>query len=130
MSPFRHQHRVRYVECDMQRVVHNSNYLVFVDDAVDMFMRTSLSGVAELGETYDIMVKKAEVVWLAPCRMGEYIDLDVTVSRWGNTSFDTEVHGSVNGEPRFTCTEVQVCVDPKDYRPMVIPMAIRQGLSS
>jgi acyl-CoA thioesterase FadM len=114
----------------MQSVVHNSYYLVFVDDAVDMFLRTALDGKAELGGSFDIMVKKAEVLWLAPCRVGEYIDLDVSVTRWGNTSFDIEVLGSVGGEQRFTCTEVQVCVDPKDYSPMAIPVVVREGLSS
>jgi YbgC/YbaW family acyl-CoA thioester hydrolase len=130
MTAFRHRHRVRYVECDMQNVVHNSNYLVFVDDAVDVWLRTALAGTAELGGLFDIMVKKAEVVWLAPCRNGEHIDMDVSVSRWGNTSFDVEVIGSVDGDTRFTCTEVQVCVDPKSYRPMVIPDSVRQGLST
>ena len=30
---FRHSFRVRYIDCDAQRVMHNSNYLAYADDA-------------------------------------------------------------------------------------------------
>ena len=38
-----HTLRVRYGECDMQRVVFNANYFVYVDDAVDTWTRHALA---------------------------------------------------------------------------------------
>ena len=36
---YRHALRVRYGECDMQQVVFNANYLAYIDDAIDTWMR-------------------------------------------------------------------------------------------
>ena len=38
----RHRFRVRYVDCDAQRVMHNAHYLAYVDDAVDSWFREAL----------------------------------------------------------------------------------------
>ena len=40
--PYRHPVRIRYGECDMQKVVFNANYLAYIDDATDTWMRTAL----------------------------------------------------------------------------------------
>ena len=37
-----HRVRVRYGECDMQRVVFNANYLAYIDDATDTWFRETL----------------------------------------------------------------------------------------
>ena len=36
---YRHSLRIRYGECDMQGVVFNANYMAYVDDAVDTWVR-------------------------------------------------------------------------------------------
>jgi len=36
---FTHRVRVRYGDCDMQGVVFNPNYFVFLDDAMDMWLQ-------------------------------------------------------------------------------------------
>ena len=38
-----HTIRVRYGECDMQRVVFNANYFAYCDDAVDAWTRHALA---------------------------------------------------------------------------------------
>jgi len=38
------QIRVRYAECDLQGVVFNANYLVYVDDIIERWLTTALTG--------------------------------------------------------------------------------------
>ena len=56
------QIRVRYAECDLQGVVFNANYLVYVDDIIERWLTTALPA----GDL-DYMVKKATVnlIWTA-----------------------------------------------------------------
>ncbi|MFM7093508.1 MAG: acyl-CoA thioesterase, partial [Actinomycetota bacterium] len=36
---YEHRIRIRYGECDMQKVVFNAHYLAYCDDAADCWMR-------------------------------------------------------------------------------------------
>ena len=73
--------RVRYGECDMQRVVFNPNYFVYCDDMMDCWTRLALADeLAAAGTTtdlhaigFDFMLKKAEMTWFSPARYGDTI---------------------------------------------------------
>lgn len=135
-SAFRHSIKVRYGDCDMQRVVFNANYLAYVDDAVDTWMRTALS--VDLAQSvdptslhsigFDFMVKKASITWTAAARFADTVDLDCSVSRWGTTSFDVEVIGSVGGHERFSTVVTYVSVDPFSQRPVPVPSLVKKCL--
>jgi len=135
-SSYRHSITVRYGECDMQRVVFNANYLAYVDDAVDNWMRSALSSQLEqTGDPtnlhnvgFDFMVKKATVTWTSAVRFAETVDLDCSISRWGSTSFDVEVLGSVDGEERFVSSVTYVSVDPQSQRPVPVPSSVKSVL--
>jgi acyl-CoA thioester hydrolase len=126
---FEHRVRVRYGECDMQGVVFNAHYLAFIDDATDTWFRTALApGFEEHG--YDIMLKKAVVEWQRAARFREQLDLACSVSRWGNSSFDVAVSGTVAGEPRFTATITYVCVHHGTTEPLPVPAEVRAALDA
>ena len=61
--PFRHQVRVRYGECDQQGVVFNANYMAYLDDATEVWVRSfSPNGdYRELG--WEWMVVRATIEW-------------------------------------------------------------------
>jgi acyl-CoA thioester hydrolase len=105
---FRHRHRVRYVECDMQGVLHNSQYLAIVDDAVDVWVRPIDAQVIEAD--WDFMVKRAEIVWSSPAHLGDELELDGAATRFGTTSFDVRVDATIAGVPCFTATITYVGV--------------------
>src|SRR3954451_10188422 len=98
-----HRVRVRYGECDMQKVVFNAHYMAYCDDAVDTWFRSVFApdgtGFEALG--FDFMLKKCVVTWEAPLVFGETGDLACSVSRWGNASFDVLIVGTVQAKPRF-----------------------------
>lgn len=127
-----HRVRVRYGECDMQKVVFNAHYLAYCDDAIDTWFRTALTpdgrGFEAIG--FDFMLKTITVTWHAPLAFGDTADLACTVGRWGNTSFDVVVAGSVAADPRFEATIVYVSVAPGGNRPAPIPDVVRTGLSA
>lgn len=134
--PFTHRIRVRYGECDMQRVVFNANYFAYCDDAVDSWMRHALSTemktedpVVDLhGLGFDFMLKSATMTWHAPVRFAETIDLGALVARWGTSSFDVRIDGRVGDEVRFEATITYVSIDPTTQRPAPVPAFVKSAL--
>jgi acyl-CoA thioester hydrolase len=122
----RHSIRVRYGECDMQQVVFNANYLAYVDDAIDTWMRTTIGGYEAAG--FDCMVKRIEIEWQTPARFGDTVDLDLEVTRWGRTSFDVGVVGSVEDRPSFSATVVYVSTTPGAPVPAPVPELVKKAL--
>lgn len=125
-----HEIRIRYGECDMQRVVFNAHYFAYCDDAVDTWFRSVLApgggGFEAIG--FDFMLKKAEVVWHAPLVFGDTASLDCSVARWGASSFDVRIDGRVGDDPRFSATITYVSVVPGENTAVRIPEVVRELL--
>jgi acyl-CoA thioester hydrolase len=117
------QIRVRYNECDVQGVVFNANYLVYVDETLDRWITDTLGE-----DAIDMVVKKATVEWHAPARRGELLELVPRIVRWGNTSYDMVVEGSVGDRPVFTATMVYINVVPGTKTPTPVPEHVRAAL--
>jgi len=134
---YMYSYRVRYGDCDMQRVVWNPNYFAFCDDAVDVWVRSALQN--ELDKTddpstlhsigFDFMLKKTTGTWTAPVKFGDVFDMECSIQRWGTTSFDVRVDGTVNGESRFVGEFVYVSIDPESQRPVAIPEIVKNALN-
>ena len=128
---FVHEIRVRYGECDMQRVVFNAHYMAYCDDAVDTWFRWVLApggeGFESLG--FDFMLKTATITFDAPLVFGETAALACSVERWGNASFDVRIEGTAAGEARFTTLITYVSVTPGANTPTRIPEIVRDRLS-
>ena len=68
-EPFRYRFRVRYNECDAQRVVFNARYADYVDLAMTEFMRALGCGYTELlARGLDNQVVRLTLDWRAPAR--------------------------------------------------------------
>ncbi len=118
--------RVRYYECDMQRVVHNAVYLAWCDDVGDRLFREA--GL-DSAEHWDVMVKTATVTWQAPARLGDEIVIEPEVSRWGNTSFDVTYAGTRASSPVFDAVVTYVAVDMDEGVPVPVPDGFRRALA-
>lgn len=121
--------RVRYYECDMQRVVHNAVYLAWCDDVADRFFRTA--GADLEGGGWDVMVKTATVTWSASARLGDEIAIDTEVSRWGNSSFDVTFTGTRtdDGSAVFDATITYVAVEVGTATTVRVPDDFRAALA-
>ncbi len=123
---YRHSIPIRYGEVDMQRVVFNANYLAYCDDAIETWFRHL--GLAPGHPGYDYMLKKVVIEWDRSATVGDVIDIDVEVRRWGNTSFDVGFDGSVAGEPVFRCVITYVGVRAGTQETMAPPPSFRAAL--
>lgn len=121
---FRVRIRVRYNECDVQGIAFNANYLVYVDETVDRWITDTLGE-----DAIDMVVKRATVEWQSPARRGEVLELVPEVTRWGTTSFDLTVTGTVGDRPVFTATILYVNVEPGTKTPTPVPEHVRRTLS-
>ena len=126
-EPYVHRIRIRYGECDMQKVVFNANYLAYCDDAVELWLEHRGIHVNEAG--WDFMLKKATIEWAGAATVHEELDIAVEATRWGNTSFDVTFDGSVEGRPVFTCVITYVGVKLGTRETMPPPPEVRAALS-
>jgi acyl-CoA thioester hydrolase len=116
--------RVRYNECDMQGVVFNANYLMYVDEVMDRWVTDTLGE-----DAIDMVVKKAAVEWTSSARRGDVLTLTPVVTRWGNTSFDLAVTGCVGDREVFTASLLYINVIPGTKTPTPVPAEVRAALS-
>ena len=88
MRPFRYYLRVRYAECDAQRVVFNSRYAEYVDVALNEFLRAvGFDTNRLLAAGLDFQLVKQTIEWMSPARFDDVLEIEVEPVRLGTTSF-------------------------------------------
>jgi len=131
MQPFRYYLRVRYGECDAQRVVFNARYGEYVDLAVGEFVRAIGLNSSGTFDDFDYQVVKQTTEWRAPARFDQVLEIAVRTQHIGNTSFTLAMDFRIAGsEPVIATVEtVYVNVDPKQLVKVVLPDNVRQALT-
>jgi YbgC/YbaW family acyl-CoA thioester hydrolase len=122
--------RVRWAEVDMQKVVFNGHYLMYLDTAVAGLWRAmALPYEATLRHfDGDLFVRKATLEYHASAIFDETLDIGVRCARIGNSSLT--LHGGVfrndtllvGGELVYVFTEANAQV------PKTVPQALRELL--
>ena len=131
MSPFRYYLRVRYAECDAQKVVFNSRYAEYVDVGLNEFLRAAAVHAQFVTGPLDFQLVKQTVEWKAPARFDEVLELSIAPVRLGTTSFTFRTEFRIaSTEPVIVTVEtVYVLVDAKTLRKLPIPEPIRRAFS-
>lgn len=133
-SQFRHLERlrVRWAEVDLQQIVFNGHYLMYMDTAVAGYWRAMAlpyqATLAYLGG--DLFVRKATVEYHGPARLDELLDVGVRCGRIGSSSM--VFHGAVfRGEQCLVdCELVYVFADPSTQRSRPVPQELRGVLEA
>ncbi len=126
--------RVRYAEIDGQRIVFNSRYLEYADVAVTEFWEWT--GIAEtlpdVWPTTEFNVRRTEIDYLKPFRLGDTIEAFVRIEKLGTTSLTKrfELAHAETGELHTVINMVSVHVDLETGRPVALPDAIRTVLET
>ncbi len=126
--------RVRYAEIDGQRIVFNSRYLEYADVAVTDFWEWT--GIAEalpdVWPTTEFNVRRTEIDYLRPFRLGDTVEAFVRIEKLGTTSLTKrfELAHAETGELHTVITMVSVHVDLEIGRPVALPDAIRTVLEA
>lgn len=126
-EPFRHRFRVRYAETDPQGVVFNSRYLEYADLMVTEYWEAV--GLGFVGEdTLEFHVAQANVGFVKPIRLREWIEGRAVTTKIGNSSMAQriELHGDEGDDDLRAVIElVQVHVDLDTGKPQRIPDSVR-----
>jgi acyl-CoA thioester hydrolase len=126
-SPFRYYLRVRYGECDAQKVVFNSRYSDYVDVGVNEFLRaTGVHSEFVYGQL-DFQLVKQTIEWKAPAKFDQVLELSIGATHLGNTSFTLATEFRIAGEHTIivAAETVYVLVDAKTFTKMPLPDHIR-----
>jgi YbgC/YbaW family acyl-CoA thioester hydrolase len=128
-SEFRcwHRLRVRWAEVDMQKIVFNAHYLMYIDTAMADYWRALAlpyeSAMHLLGG--DIFVKKASVEYHASARYDDRIDVGLRCGRIGKSSivFDAALF---RGDALLVTAElIYVYANPSTQLSQPVPEALR-----
>ena len=104
MDRFRYFLRVRYGECDAQKVVFNARYADYVDLATAEWLRAlGFEHELQSGEL-DYQLVKQTIEWKAPARYDQVIEASVAAKHIGNTSFTLATEFRIAGDERIIAT--------------------------
>lgn len=126
---FRYYLRVRYAECDAQKVVFNARYGDYVELAVTEFMRALGFGAELANAEIDYQLVKQTLEWKAPARFDDVLELRVRPLRLGNTSFTMSVGFRRDGDETLLASAetIYVLVDHQ-LRKRPLPEGFRTAL--
>jgi acyl-CoA thioester hydrolase len=130
-SPFTYFLRVRYGECDAQKVVFNARYGDYVDIAVNEFLRALGFGDAMINGDLDFQLVKQTFEWTAPARFDQVLGVSVTAQHVGNTSFNLKAEFRIAGDDRVIATAetIYVLVEARTLKKTSIPDAMRSAFA-
>lgn len=129
LADFSHYLRVRYGECDTQRVVFNARYGEYVDVAFTEFLRAIGYGLGAAQPLPEVQLVKQTTQWRGPARNDQILRLTVRCLRIGNTSFVMRTEFFQHGaDIAFADTEtVYVHVD-HSFQKAPLPAAFADAL--
>jgi acyl-CoA thioester hydrolase len=96
-APFRYLLRIRYGECDAQKIVYNARYGEYVDLAAVEFLRV-VWGDAIFGGGLDYRLVRQVLEWKGPARYDQVLSIGVRSGRIGTTSFTLAMELRVLGD--------------------------------
>jgi len=130
MNHFRYYLRVRYAECDAQKVVFNSRYGDYVDIATVEFFRALGFGVSMINGHFDYQVVRQTVEWKAPAHFDQVIEMSVAAKHLGNTSITLFTEFRIAGADKVivTAETVYVLCNALTMEKMSIPADLRAAL--
>jgi len=128
---FFHRLRVRWAEVDMQKIVFNAHYLMYVDTAVADYWRALALPYEEAMHLLggDLYVKKATVEFNASARMDDRLDIGLKCGRIGNSSMTFSAAIFRGDELLITCELIYVFADPASQTSRPVPPLLREVLT-
>ena len=128
---YRTEFRVRFGETDLQGVVFNANYLLYVDTAqMDYLRYIGVPYSLMRGQGHDIVIAEAHLQFKSPARFDEFIDAYARVPEIGNTSFRMafELHERTSGRLLASARTVYVIVQESTGEPIRVPAYLRRAV--
>ena len=124
--------RVRWAEVDMQRIVFNGHYLLYLDTAVGGYWRSLAMPYHETMEMLggDLYVRKATLEYLASAHYDERLQVGIRCERIGNSSMRFVGCVFRGQTPLVTSELVYVFADPATQTSRPVPPLLRSVLEA
>ena len=133
-KPFRFTHRlrVRWAEVDMQKIVFNAHYLMYLDTAISDYWRALAMPYAAAMEQLggDLFVKKATLEYHGSARFDEHLDVALRCDRIGTSSITFAGLIARGGAPLVSAELIYVFADPMTQTSRPVPAPLRQMLNA
>lgn len=131
-APFRYYFRVRYGECDAQKVVFNARYGDYTDIAITEFLRALGYHDELVSGELDFQLVKQTTQWRAPARYDDVLEAQISCTHIGNTSFALTADFRRAGESQLLCEveTVYVLMQPGVLQKQPIGDELRQRLAT
>jgi acyl-CoA thioester hydrolase len=129
---FRYYLRVRYAECDAQKVVFNVHYGHYLDLAALEFIRALGFADVLVNGPIDYQLVKQTIEWKSPARFDQVVEISLRASHLGNTSFTLAAQFRIAGQEAVIATAetVYVLVDAVTLTKTPIPPDLRAALEN
>jgi len=123
--------RVRYFECDAQRVVFNARYGDYIDLAVTEFVRAIGFRDVLIDGPFEYQLVKQTIEWKLPARFDQTLDVAVSTVRLGTTSFTIAVEFRIAGDEQLVAQAetVYVLADAATMNKATLPDDLRAALT-
>ncbi len=127
---FRYRLRVRYFECDAQKVVFNVRYGDYVDLAACELIRSLGFGDLLINGPLDYQLVKQTIEWKSPARFDQVLEISVCAKHLGTTSFTLAAAFRIAGQAAVIATAetVYVLVDARTLTKTSISADLRTAL--
>ena len=129
-KPFCYYFRVRYGECDAQKVVFNARYGDYTDISITEFLRALGYHDELVSGALDFQLVRQTTQWKSPARYDDVIEAEVTCTHVGNTSFSLQVAFRRAGETELLChcETVYVLMEAHALRKRAVDDELRRRL--
>ncbi|MFP8780155.1 acyl-CoA thioesterase [Hydrogenophaga sp. RWCD_12] len=132
MLPFKSRRTVAFGDCDPGGAIYTPRACHFVVESILDFQSWIL-GAPAARTIFEMGIlppaKAISVEFASPLAWDDVIELEVTCSAVGETSFSCDVAARrLGGELAFRARLTQVCVSPESKRPVAIPLVLRAAL--
>jgi acyl-CoA thioester hydrolase len=131
--PFCYYLRVRYGDCDAQRIVFNPRYGEYIDLACFEFLRAALPRPQDAFDgNFEVKTVRQTLEWRASASFDDVLAISVCVRTLGTSSFTLGFEFRRAGEAALLATAetVYVHVDGTSFAKRTIEPAMRAALSA
>ncbi len=131
-QPFHYYLRVRYSECDGQKIVFNSRYGEYVDLGTSEFVRALDFDEDMISGDLDYRLVKQTTEWLAPAQFDQVLELSIIPNHFGNTSFGilTEIRIAGKQDVITRVETIYVLIDGKTFKKKPLTEKMKRELQS
>jgi 4-hydroxybenzoyl-CoA thioesterase len=130
---FVRRERIRFAHCDPAGIVFYPQFFVLFNGLVEDWVGEAL-GVpfaTLIGERrIGLPTVGLQCDFKAVCRMGDELELALSVTRVGRSSIGLQFEGKVGGTPCVAATSTLVTTDLDTHRPIPVPDDLRRALQA